>query len=544
MEQFALAACVAAGILFGFAIAWMFMRTERANIAARATAEASRENAGLQERLNAAESRLKETGAEFEAKTVELRRHSDERAAALSASHERLLAATKASLDEQRARLDKAESEADRLREENATLRAGHAEADARMALLSDAQTKLSDTFKALSAEVLRNNNQAFLDLAKTTLEKYQDGARSDLGSRQQAIEELVKPLRESLSRVDSSIVDMEKARAAAFAGLSEQVSGLLSAQHQLRGETQTLANALRAPAVRGRWGEIQLRRVAELAGMVEHCDFEQQQAVEGEDGTLRPDLIVHLPNRRQIVVDAKVSLKAYLEALDATDETVRVKKLGEHARQVRDHLTKLGGKRYWNQFPNAPEFAVAFLPAETIFSAALEQDPGLIEFGAEQRVILATPTTLIALLKAVAYGWQQQRVTESARQISALGQTMYERLRNFSAYMEEIRRNLARTVESYNRAAGSLESRVMVSARRFRELGVGGAAEELPRVEQVEVLPRVLDIGADSAGIPAEPEVDVAIPPELATAVLGAETAVMAAGAVQGDLFSDFVKV
>jgi len=395
-----------------------------------------------------------------------------------------------------------------------ATLVQEKKQAEEKLAVLNEAQQKLSDAFKALAGEALKSNNQQFLQLAKATLESFQETARGDLEKRQQAIEGVVKPVRESLEKVDAKIQELEKARVGAYQQLQEQVRALLESSKHLREETTKLTQALRRPQVRGRWGEIQLRRVVELAGMMEHCDFTPQVSVEADEGRLRPDLVVHLPGEKSIVVDAKAPLEAYLEAIEAPDEATRRELLKEHARQVREHIRNLGRKAYFEQVSPAPEFVVLFLPGEVFFSAALEADPGLIETGVENNVILASPTSLIALLRAAAYGWRQEQVAENARQISELGRQLYKRLLAWTGHLAKLGKGLDSAVEAYNKAVGSLESRVLVSARRFQELGAAGADKQLPAPKTVAASPRRVESLDMAEPEQAEPSDGSQLPP------------------------------
>jgi DNA recombination protein RmuC len=412
-------------------------------------------------------------------------------------------------LNAERARAgERLRAESERRASAEARLAEERKTAAEKLVVLKQAEAALADAFKALSAEALKSNNQAFLHLAKATLEKFQEGARSDLDARRKAVDELVRPLRESLERVDGKLGEIEKARVAAYSALDEQLRSLVDTHLPLlRSETANLAKALRQPAVGGRWGEIQLRRVVEMAGMLEHCDFIEQASLSTEDGRLRPDLVVRLPGGKQIVVDAKAPLAAYLAAVETVDETAQRAALADHARRVREHMLALGRKAYWEQFERSPEFVVLFLPGEVFFSAALQQDPELIEFGVAERVIPATPTTLIALLRAVAYGWRQEALAKNAQEMADLGKQLYERLAMLSGHWNEVGNRLDKAVEAYNRSVGTLESRVLVTARRLRELKAAPDALEIQPLERVEGATRALQ--APELTGPADDEED-----------------------------------
>jgi DNA recombination protein RmuC len=387
-------------------------------------------------------------------------------------------------------------AELKRSREDNAHLKAAlegeRRAAQERKDSFRQAAEELSEKFKALSRDALKDNNQSFLQLAHSTLETFQATAKGDLEQRQKAIDQLVKPLKESLEKVDGKIGEIEKARAGAYAELREQVRSLATAQMQLQNETGNLVTALRAPHIRGRWGEIQLRRVVELAGMLQYCDFDEQTTVVTDEGRIRPDVIIRLPGNRTIVIDAKVPFDAFYESVSTKDDEVRSARLKDHARLVRTHIGSLSKKSYWESVQPTPEFVLLFLPGENFYSAALEMDPKLIEDGVAKGVIIATPTTLIALLKAVSYGWRQEQMAENAKEVSELGKTLYDRLRVFTNHFADIGKGLDRALDSYNRGVGSLEGRVLRTARKFKERGAI-AGEDIEILEPLDKAARLM---------------------------------------------------
>ena len=473
--------------VLGFALAWL-IRTTRS----RATEAA----AGAQ--IQGLQLRLEQTSKDFDelkSAHIELRRqHLDESTARASAEAiTRQIPGLVSKLEDcnqeisaQKARVATLELE---LTNERTSLKNERE-------LLERTRATLSDSFKALSADALKSNNQAFIDLAKSTLETFQEGARAELTARQTAVHQLVQPIRESLSKVDNKLGEMESQRVAAYAALNEQLKGLVETHLPvLRTETANLVKALRQPTVRGRYGEVQLKRVVEMAGMLDHCDFVEQENRQTDDGRLRPDLIVKLPGGRNIVIDAKTPLSAYLEALETADESTQRLLTAQHAQQCRSHVAALGRKAYWEQFAPTPEFVVMFIPGEVFFSAALQEDPTLLECGVNEKVILATPTTLIALLRAVHYGWRQEKLAQNAEEVAKLGKELYDRIRTLSGHWSEVGDRLGKAVEAYNRSTSTLESRVIVSTRRFKDLKVGACDSEIVPLKQIEVIPRIVQV-------------------------------------------------
>jgi DNA recombination protein RmuC len=373
-----------------------------------------------------------------------------------------------------------------------AQLEAAQSSAAEKIALLQGAEVRLREAFSALSAAALQQNNESFLQLARASLGEFQRAATTDLEGRHKALEAIVQPLRESLTRVDSKLQEVERGRVSTHAQLAEQMRALTQAQHMLQTETGRLARALRSPNVRGQWGELQLRRALENAGLVEGIHYELKESTRSEDGRLTPDAIVKLPGGKNVVVDAKVPLTAYLEAAETDDEAKRQVKLHDHARQVKDHITRLANKSYWAHFQPTPDIVVMFVPGESLLTSALQEDPALLEYSMTRGVMLASPLTLIALLRAISYGWQQETIARNAQEISDLGRQLYDRISKLAEHFETVGRSLAKSVQAYNSAVGTLESRVLVTARRLKDKGVS-APEEFPEPETIDQTPRPL---------------------------------------------------
>jgi len=385
------------------------------------------------------------------------------------------------------ARARVAEIEILRSKTEN-ELAAERAAAGEKISILTEAHERLKTEFRSLSAEALSRNTDEFLKLARESFGRLHQQSADELGKRQQAIDSMVKPLKESLEKVDAKIGEIEKARASAYGQLSEQLKSLGTAQLSLQAEAAKLTTALRSTTTAGTWGELQLRRVVELSGMSSYCDFTEQQAT----GGFRPDLIVRLPGGQQIVVDAKAPNDAYREAANASDDNVRSAKLAEHAARVRSHIDALGAKNYWEQFQPSPEFVVLFLPGDQFLSGALQGDPSLIDRAIARKVLLATPATLIALLKAAAYGWRQEDISKNAQVIADLGRALYDRIAGFADNLDKVGRGLETASKAYNAAVGSFEQTLLPGARRFNELGARGA-KELTGPDPVEAIPRTI---------------------------------------------------
>ena len=357
---------------------------------------------------------------------------------------------------------------------------------------LTNARDQLRETFQALSAEALRGNNEQFIQLARSELDRVRSEAKADLEQKQTAIDTLVAPIRDTLAQVDTKLQEIERDRTSSFATLAEQISGMATASDKLRSETVNLSKALQSSNVRGSWGEFQLKRACELAGMIEHCDFSTQHTVQSEDGAIRPDVVVHLPGNRSIVIDSKAPATSYIEASNSDDPARQKDLLAAHAASVRKHVDALSKKSYWEQFDSAPDFVVLFLPNEALYSAAVQYDPNLLDYAVEQRVLLTTPTSLIGLLKVVALGWRQERIAESAQEVSNLGRELYDRLRVLSDHFGKIGKHLHNAVDAYNGAVGSIERNVFPQARRFEQLGAGNV-KKIDELEQLDVVPRAL---------------------------------------------------
>ena len=361
-----------------------------------------------------------------------------------------------------------------------------------RAAAFEAANARLAQSFHEIANQSLKSNSDHFLKLAEQNLGAHNERAKRELSEREQAVENLVKPIRDALKASQEQISALEKARSEAYGGIKEQLEAMQSGQRSLTQETQNLVKALRRPEVRGRWGEITLRRLVELAGMVEHCDFQEQVHTSSDAQVIRPDMIVRMPDNRELVVDVKTPLDAYLEAVEATDDAQVKLGLKRHARKVRDHIRTLSSKAYWAQFSNSPEFVILFIPGDQFLSAALNEDPDLIEYALQQQIILATPTSFVALLKAVAYGWRQLSLASNAEEIRKLAEALHERLSVYVGHMNKLGRQLATSVETYNRAVGSLERKVLPGARKFTELGVH-EKKVMDKLESIDPVPRMM---------------------------------------------------
>jgi DNA recombination protein RmuC len=469
MEYLEIPAYITAGIVIGGLLSWFFAKS-------RLQKEHAKELADLRINCSGQTSQMESKAKSAEAVLLELRQ---------------LILQKDEDMHEIRIRLD---SEKQTSIEAMIRLDAAQKGFEEQKALIETMKTEMTNTFNALSSAALKSSSEDFLRLASESLGRVVTDTKGRLGEHQAAMDGMIKPLYETLKRYEEQIKTMEDGRHKAYGSLEEQLRSLTTTQECLQKETSNLVSALRKPQVRGRWGEMQLRRVAELSGMAMHCDFTEQISVDTDRGRIRPDMVVHLPMEREIVVDSKVSLEAYLDTVNAATEEEKKGRMEKHAQQVRTHMNKLASKDYWSQFKQSPEFVVLFIPGESFLSAAVEVDPSVIEDGIEKRVIIATPTTFIALLRAIAYGWRQEQITKNAQEISDLGRQLYERMEVMVQHFENVGKSLEKAIGSYNKAVGSMESRVLPSVRKFRELGVTGA-EEVPVLEKIDQVPRNLNL-------------------------------------------------
>jgi len=404
---------------------------------------------------------------------------------------ERDLAAARVLLDEREAKLSGAQVAITEIR---TRLEETEKAAGEKLELMSRAETSMKEAFQALSMDALDKSRAAFLDQAQATFGQFREGALKDFAAKETTFAQLVSPIRDSLAKFETQVREIEQKRGEAYSGLTEQFASFKEGQSLLRGETERLVTALRAPSVRGRWGEFQLRRVVEMAGMIQHCDFVEQSTIQGEDGRLRPDLIVNLPGGKTVVVDAKVPLSAYLDARDARDEGARRDFIQQHAKQVRKHVSDLSDKSYSDQLSSSPDFVVMYVPIESAFADAVQADPSLLDEAIEGNVIPAGPMTLLSLLKGAAYGWRQERIAKNAEQISELGKELYNRISVMAEHLGAVGEALGKSTLAYNKAVGSMESRVLVQARRFKDLGAA-PGEDIPELETISHVPRQLAI-------------------------------------------------
>lgn len=376
------------------------------------------------------------------------------------------------------------------LREENAGLKATvnveRRTTDEKVAMIESARAQLTDTFAALSSQALRNSTEEFLKLAQQGMQQFHTRAQSDLDQKEKSIGVLMQPVKEALTRTEQQLRELEKERKEAYGSLSKHLESMAQTQLLLQGETRNLVQALRRPEVRGQWGELTLRRLAELAGMVQYCDFFEQETVKGEEGSLRPDMIVRMPDGREIVIDVKTPLDAYLSAVEAPDDAIRTWHLERHARKVRDRVRELASRNYWAQFKHSPDFVVMFIPGDQFLTAALDVDRDLLEYALGQKVVLATPTSFVALLRAVAYGWRQQNLAENAEKIRDLGEDLYQRLSTFTEHLSKLGKNLSSSLDHYNKAVGSFERQVLPGARKFAEMGIN-PRKPMQDLDQIE---------------------------------------------------------